>query len=105
LEPTKKSKVIELVGLLHADICNASTLIISGFTVNVLVTRTCREFYLIAHDPDSKVSFKILEARMLVSHIEPNPSILHAHNTTLEAGGVAKYDLTRVVVKTFTFEA
>jgi hypothetical protein len=73
--------------------------------VNIRLTRARREFYLMAHDPHSKVSFKILEARLLVRHIELNPSILHAHNTTLEAGGLAKYHLTRVDVKTFTFAA
>jgi hypothetical protein len=56
-----------------------------------------------AHDPDSKVSFKILEAHLLVTHITPNPAILHGHNTTLEDGGIAKYHVTSVDVKTFTF--
>jgi hypothetical protein len=101
----KQRKVTELVGRLHADICNASTFIIPGVTVNVRLTRARREFYLMAHDPDSKVSFKILEALLLVRHIEANPAILHAHNTTLEDGGLVKYHLTRVDVKTFTFAA
>jgi hypothetical protein len=101
----KQSKVIELVGRLHADICNASTYIVPGVTVNVRLTRSRREFYLMAHDTDSKVTFKILETRLLVRHIEANPSILYAHNTTLEAVGLAKYHLTRVEVKTFTFAA
>jgi hypothetical protein len=61
----KQSKVIELVGLLNADICNASTYIVPGVTVTVRLTRGRREFYLMAHDPDSKVTFKILEARLL----------------------------------------
>jgi hypothetical protein len=51
------------------------------------------------------VTFQILEARMLVRHIEANPSVLYAHNITLEAGGLTKYHLTRVEVKTFTFAA
>jgi hypothetical protein len=58
-----------------------------------------------AKNEDSKVTFKILEARLFVRHIEANPSILHAHNTTLEAGGIAKYHVTRFEVKTFTFAA
>jgi hypothetical protein len=60
---------------------------------------------LMAKEADSKVTFKILEARLLVEHIEANPSVLYAHNTTVEAGGLAKYHLTRVEVKTFTFAA
>jgi hypothetical protein len=58
-----------------------------------------------ANDADSKVTFKILDARLLVRHIEPNAAILVAHNTTLNAGALAKYHLPRVVVKTFTLAA
>jgi hypothetical protein len=58
-----------------------------------------------AHDPDSKVTFKILEARLLGRHITPSDAILYAHNNTLEAGALAKYQLTRVEVKTFVFAA
>jgi hypothetical protein len=101
----KQSKVIEMVGRLHADICNAQTFIVPGVTVNVRLTKGRCEFYLMAKDEDSKVTFKILEARLLVRHIEATPSILYAHKTPLEAGALAKYHLTRVEVKTFMFAA
>jgi hypothetical protein len=101
----KQSKVIELVGRLHADICNASTFIIPGVPVTVRLKSARREFYLLAHDPDSKVSFQIQKAQLLVRHIKPNPAIIHAHNTTLDVGGIAKYHVTRVDVKTFRFAA
>jgi hypothetical protein len=70
-----------------------------------MVEKARREFDLMAKNADSKVTFKILEARLFVKHIAANPSILHAHNTTLEDGGKAKYHLTKVEVKTFTFAA
>jgi hypothetical protein len=105
MEPTKTEQVDRNGGLLHPDICNALTLIIPGVPVIVRLTKGRREFYLMAKDADSKVTFKILEARLLVKHIEANPLILHAHNTTREAGGLAKYHLTSVEVKTFTFAA
>jgi hypothetical protein len=60
----KQSKVIELVGRLHADICNDSTSIIPGVPVTVRLKRARREFYLMANEPDSKVSFQIQEAKL-----------------------------------------
>jgi hypothetical protein len=50
----RHSKVIEMIGRLHADICNAQTFIVPGVTVNVRLTKDRREFYLMAHDPDFK---------------------------------------------------
>jgi hypothetical protein len=58
-----------------------------------------------AHDSDSKVTFKILEARLLIRHITTSDAILYAHNNTLEAGALAKYHLTRFEIETFTFAA
>jgi hypothetical protein len=101
----KQSKVIEMVGRLHADICNASTYIVRGVTVNLRLKKGRREFYLIAKYPDSKVTFKILEVRLLVRHIELSVVILYAHNKSLEARALAKYHLTRIEVKTFRFSA
>jgi hypothetical protein len=94
-----------LVRRLHADICNASTYIVPGVTVNVRLKRSLREFYLMAYEPDFKVTFKIMEARLLVRHITPSDAILYAHNKTLEAGALAMYLLTSVEVKTFTSAA
>jgi hypothetical protein len=62
-------------------------------------------FFLRTNDADSKVTFKILEARLLVGHIETNNAILVAHNTTLCAGALAKYYLSNVTFKSFTFAA
>jgi hypothetical protein len=73
--------------------------------VNVRLTKGRREFYLMAKDADSKVTFKIMEAQLLVRHIKPNAAILVAHNTTLNAGALSNYHLSSVEVKTFTFAA
>jgi hypothetical protein len=78
-----------MLGRLHADICNAQTFIVPGVTVNVRLTKGRCEFYLMANEADSKVTFKIPEARLLVTHIEPNAANLVAHNTTLSAGALA----------------
>jgi len=52
---------------------------------------------------DSKTTFKFLNAKLFVKRIRPHPEILSAHNDTLEDGGIARYNLTRVELKTFTF--
>jgi len=52
---------------------------------------------------DSKTSFKFLDAKLFVKRIRPHPDILSAHNDTLKDGGLARYNLTRVELKTFIF--
>jgi hypothetical protein len=52
---------------------------------------------------DSKVTFRFLDAQLLVKRVKVNPVFLDAHNTPLSAGALAKYHLSRVEVKTFTF--
>jgi hypothetical protein len=52
---------------------------------------------------DAKFIFKFLDAQLLVNRFRPNPAILLAHNTVLSKGGIARYNLTRVELKTFTF--
>jgi hypothetical protein len=54
---------------------------------------------------DSKTTFKFLDAQLLVRRVRPNPAILIAHNATLHTGCIARYNLTRVQLKTFTFSA
>jgi len=55
----------------------------------------------------SKTVFKFLDAQLLVRSVRPNPNpgILLAHNLTLNKGSLARYNLTRVELKTFTFSA
>jgi hypothetical protein len=52
---------------------------------------------------DSTTEFQFHEAYLIVNRIRPNPSYLKAHNTILAKRGLARYNLTRVELKTFTF--
>jgi hypothetical protein len=99
----KQSKVIQMVDRLHNDICNVQTHLIPGVRVQVTLTKGRRDFYLMAKDEDSKVSFKFLEAQLLVKCVKPNPAFLVAHTKALQTGAIAKYNLSRVKVKTFNF--
>jgi hypothetical protein len=99
----KQSKVIRMVGRLHVEIWNLPVHPLTGFRVQVRLTKGRREFYLMAKDEDSEVSFKFLDAQLLVKRVKPNPTFLVAQTKALQAGAIAKCDLSRVEVKTFTF--
>ena len=66
------------------------------------MTKAKREFYLMSEAEDSKAIFKILDAQLLGKSVRPNPAYLIAHNTVLQAGAIAKYNVNRVELKTFT---
>jgi hypothetical protein len=53
---------------------------------------------------DSKTQFKFLDAKLLVRRIRANPQIPLAHEETLKTD-LARYNMTRVELKTFTFSA
>ncbi len=90
-------------GSLHSDICTVPTHLLSGVLVQIKLTKARREFLLMNKDADSKVVFMFLDAQLLVKRVGPNPAYLVARNTALQAGTIAKYSLTRVELKTFTF--
>jgi hypothetical protein len=71
--------------------------------MNVRFKKGSRQFYLMAKDADSKVSFKFLNAQLLFKCVKPNPAYLVAQNKTLHPGVLAKYNLSRVEVNTFLF--
>jgi len=54
---------------------------------------------------ESKTDFKFFDAQLLIRRVSPNPVILLAHKSTLTKGSLARYNLTRVEIKTFTFSA
>ena len=71
--------------------------------MQIKLTKAKRGFYLRSKEEDSKVVFKSLDAQLLVKRVRPNPVYLIAHNTALQAGAIAQYNLNRVELKTFTF--
>ena len=54
-------------------------------------------------DADSKAFFKFLDVCLLVNRVKTNPTILLAHNAILTKGALARYNLTRVELKSFKF--
>ena len=60
---------------------------------------------MMSKEDDSKTSFKFLDAQLLVKRVKYDPVMLLAHNATLNTGALARYNVTRVELKTFTFSA
>jgi hypothetical protein len=54
-------------------------------------------------DDKSTTTFKFLDAQLLVRRVKANPAILSTHNTALSQGVLARYNITRVELNTFTF--
>jgi hypothetical protein len=52
---------------------------------------------------NSKTTFKFLNLKLYVQRVKASPDLLSAHNSTLTKRGFARYYLTIVELKTFTF--
>jgi len=104
-EQQKQSRVIELYDRLHADICIIVQFLLSGVRMQIRLTKAKDDFYLMnAHDDTkTKATFKFLDAELIVRRIRPSPKISVTHNKALSKGFLARYNLTRVELKTFTF--
>jgi len=100
----KESGVTALYGRLHADICNVSQFLLSGVRVQIKLTKAKDDFYLMnSHINTKKATFKFLDAELIGRRIRPGRKISVAHNEALSKGYLARYNLTRVEIKTFTF--
>jgi len=100
----KQSKEVKLYGRIHSDICNVPLYLIPGVRLQIRLTKAKSCFYLM-NKADSATVFKFLDAQLLVNRVRPSPSLLLAHNTTFAQGALARYNLTRVELKTYTFSS
>ena len=100
----KQSKVTEMYGRIHVDICNVPKFLLPGIKLQIKFTKAKSSFYLMSTDAESKTTFKFLDAQLLVKRIKPNPKIPLAHEALLKTER-ALYPITRVELKTFTFSA
>jgi len=100
----KQSKEIEMCGRIHSDISNVPKFLLPGIKLQIKFTKAKPSFYLMNTGADSKTTFKFLDAQLLVRRIKANSQIPLAHERTLKTE-LARYDLTRVELKTLTFSA
>jgi len=82
-----------------------SLYLLPGVRLQVSLTKDHSNFHLMKKSVDSKTVFKFLDAQLLVGSMRPKPAILLAHNSILSKGSLARYNLTRVELKTFIFSA
>lgn len=99
----KQSKELQLYGRLHSDLCNLPTYLLPGVRLQIKLTKAKTPFYLMHTDAAHTTGFKFLDATLYVNRVRVNPSLQMALNETLNKGAPAKYHLTRVELKSFTF--
>ena len=105
LDRIKQSKEVQPYGRLHCDIWNVLQYLIPGARLQIKLTKAQSSFYLMNKSADSKSTFKFLDAKLFVKSIRPKPDLLSTHNNSLKEGANARYNSTRVELKTFAFRA
>ena len=73
--------------------------------MQIKLTKAKQSFYLMNKDAEKKTVFKFLDAQLLLNRVRPSPSLLLAHNIALEKGALARYNMTRVELKSSRFLA
>jgi len=99
------SKELQLFGRLHSDLFNVPLVLLPGVSLQIKLTKARPSFYMMSKEADSKTTFKFLDAQLQVKRVKPDPVTLLAHTATLNTGALARYNMTSVELKTFTFSA
>jgi len=73
--------------------------------MQIKLTKAKPNFYLMDKDAETKSVFKFFNAQLLVNRVRPKPSLLLAHNVALGKGALARYNLTRFELNSFTFSS
>jgi len=92
-----------MYGRIHSDICNVPLYLLSGVKIQIKLAKAKQAFFFIYNKADPKVQFLFKEPRLYVKRIRQNSAILNSHNEALLKGFPARYNFTRVELKTFTF--
>ena len=97
---TKGSKLVDLIGPIHADIFFQDKLLLNGVSMKIKLHRSKDSFCLMSSTPDADYKVKIQSATLYIRRVSVNPTVALAQANTLEQT-TAKYPLRRVEVKTF----
>ncbi|UYV72754.1 hypothetical protein LAZ67_10000538 [Cordylochernes scorpioides] len=93
------NKEITLFGAMNLDLSFQHKLLLNGVSLKIRLHRAKNSFVLISNTQGFVL--KITKASLLVRKVTVSPSVVLAHNKTLE-NGVAKYPIRKVDVKTLT---
>jgi len=99
------SKELQVFGRLHSVLFNFPLVLLPGVNIKIKLTKARTSFYMMGKEVDSKNTFKFLDAQLLVKRVKTDPVTLLVHTATLNTGALARYNMTRVELKTFTFSA
>ena len=99
---TVGGKTFDMIGHLHCDAFNQDKMLINEVEMRVRLVRSKDAICLMDVSDDGKFSVKIKEAALIVRRVKINPGVLLAHANALFKT-TAKYPITRVEVKSFTF--
>ena len=90
---------------IHSDICNMAQYLFPSVRLQIRFKKGRSNLYLTNKDAESKVVFNFLDARLYAKRVRPNPTLTLTNNATFAKGVLARYNITRVALKTFTFSA
>jgi len=94
---------LKIFGRLHCDLFNVTLVLLPGVSLQIRLTKARPSFYMMSKEAGSKTIFKFLNAQLLVKRGKPEPVTLLAPTATLNTRALARYNMMRVELKTFTF--
>lgn len=98
-EMMSESRIVDLIGRPHLDICFQDRYLINGVNVRLRFIRSPDIFALMGDADNYKV--QINNAVLHVRRVKLSPTVLTAHTKALE-NGTAKYPIKRIETKVFT---
>jgi hypothetical protein len=98
---TNKSAEIEMYGRVHGDLFNVPQLVLPGVQLQI---KSKSDFYVLSTKTEKGAVFRCIDATLHMRHLKPSLTIQLAHAKALEKVN-ARYDMTRVALKAFTFGA
>lgn len=98
---TERSRVVELIAPIHADMFFQEKLLINGVDIKIKFIRAKDEFSLMADDPAEGYKINILSASLYIKKVSIAPGIRLAHAKTITHTN-AKYPIERVCLKNYS---
>jgi hypothetical protein len=87
-----------MYGRVH--LCNMPQLLLPGVQLQINFTKAKSDFYIHGTKEDNTAYFKCLDATLHVRHVKPSPIVQLGYTKVLETVK-ARYDITRVAIKTY----
>ena len=105
-----RSKIFEIMGKLHVDICRQERYIINAVQLTLRLIQSRDQFRLMRGDASSgqtakECRVKILTATLRVPLMKPVDAILLSHADTLYRGGPSVYPFEKTEIKTYSVPA